>query len=327
MAKFLFTLLRLAIAAAMLWYLSQAGSIDWQSFIGLAKQWPYTLAAIGLFIISTLIQSERLRILINTHQLDLTYFAAVKLTFIGVFFSTYLPGATGGDLVKIYYASKGNPGVRAEVITIMVLDRFIGLFSLLTLPLLLAPFFIELITAHQVLQAILAVSAAISSGIIIFTIIGAKFELADNRLLNWIENKFSFGSLLVRMLHTIHYYRNNIGVIFKALFYSYTLQLLMVGVALAIAQATNALGADLKMLFLIPMGYFANSVPITPGGLGVGEAAMESLFLMGGLTGGAETILGWRLTMIVVGLLGLVFYLKGEKRFVFNQSQPDMPQA
>ena len=303
------------------------GSIDWQSFIGLAKEWPYTLVAFGLFTLSTLIQSERLRILINTHQLDLTYFAAVKLTFIGIFFSTYLPGATGGDLVKIYYASKGNPGLRAEVITIFILDRFIGLFSLLTLPLLLAPFFIELIAAHQILQAILAVSATISSGIIIFTIIGAKFELADNRFLNWIESKFSFGSLLVRMLHTIHYYRNNISVIFKALFFSYTLQLLMVGVAMAIAQATNVLGADLKMLFLIPMGYFANSIPITPGGLGVGEAAMESLFIMGGLTGGAEAILGWRLTMIVMGLLGLLFYLKGEKRFVFNQSQQDAPQA
>jgi uncharacterized membrane protein YbhN (UPF0104 family) len=87
---------------------------------------------------------------------------------------------------------------------------------------------------------------------------------------------------------------------------------------MAIAQATNPAGADSKMLVLIPMGYIANALPITPGGLGVGEAAMEALFTMSGLGGGAETILGWRVIMIIVGLLGLVFYLKGEKRFVFD---------
>ena len=35
------------------------------------------------------------------------------------------------------------------------------------------------------------------------------------------------------------------------------------------------------MLLLIPIGFLANSLPVTPGGLGVGEAAMESLFRMG----------------------------------------------
>lgn len=306
----------------MLWYLAQAGSIDWYSFIGMAKEWPYTLLAITLFVLSTLLQSQRLRLLINAHQLGLSYFAAVKLTFIGIFFSTYLPGATGGDLVKIYYASKGNPGVRTEVITILLLDRFIGLFSLLTLPLLLAPFYVDLIVSNQIFQAILGFAAAVALSIILFTVIGAKFELADNKLLNWIDRKISFGNLLVRMLHTIHYYRHDIGVIFKALFYSYVLQLLMVCVAIAVAHTTNTMGADIKMLFLIPMGYFANSIPITPGGLGVGEAAMETLFQMGGLSGGAETILGWRLTMILVGLVGLFFYLKGEKRFVFKDDAP-----
>ncbi len=304
----------------MLWYLAQTGSIDWTAFSGLAKAWQYTALALLLFFVAAMMQAKRLQLLMNAHQLDLSLMAAVKLTFISIFFSTYLPGATGGDLVKIYYASKGNPGSRAEVITIIFLDRFIGLFSLLTLPLLVAPFFSELITSHQVLQGLLGISFAISCSIIVFTIIGAKYELANSRLLHWIEQKVSFGSLLTRMLHTIYFYHNNLGIIFKALFYSYSLQFLMVGVSMAIAQATNLHGADLKMLLLIPMGYLANSLPITPGGLGIGEAAMESLFIMGGLSGGAETIFGWRLIMLVVGLLGLFFYLKGDKRFIFSQS-------
>lgn len=305
----------------MLWYLAQAGSINWASFSGLAKAWQYTFIAIILFFIATVFQALRLRLLINTHQLNLSISAAIKLTFIGLFFSTYLPGATGGDLVKIYYASKGNPGKRAEVITILFLDRFIGLFTLLTLPLLVAPFFVELIESEKVLQFLLGIASTISCIIIFLVIIGAKFELAESKILQWIEHNFSFGNLLIRILHTVHSYRDNLGVIFKALFFSFTLQIIMIGIALAIAQATNPLGADPKMLLLIPIGYLANSLPITPGGLGVGEAAMASLFTMSSLTGGAETILGWRLIMIIVGVLGLIFYLKGEKRFVFSQAQ------
>ena len=307
----------------MLWYLAQSGSIDWTSFSGLAKAWQYTLVALLMFFLGIVLQARRLQILINAHQLDLSFFGSVKLTFMGLFFSTFLPGANGGDLVKFYYASKGNPGSRTEVITIFILDRFIGLFSLLTLPVFLAPFFVDLIISHKALQALLAASLMISCGIILFTVIGAKLELDDSKILRWVERKFSFGRLLTRMLHTIHFYRNNFTTIFRALFYSYTAQLFIIGVSLAVAQATNLQGADPKMLVLIPMGYMANSLPITPGGLGVGEAAMESLFAMAGLTGGAETIFGWRLIMIAISLLGLVFYIKGEKRFVFSQQSEE----
>ncbi len=304
----------------MLWFLTRAGSIDWASFSGLVKAWQLTLFAIAMFFVATVLQAHRLQLLINVQQMDLSFLSAVKLTFIGLFFSTYLPGATGGDLVKIYYASKGNPGKRTEVITILFLDRFIGLFSLLSLPLLLAPFFTEFIESKKILQGLLGISLAITCTIVIVTIIGAKIELADSKVLQWLQRKFNFGSLLVRILQTIHFYRDNLGTIFKALFYSYILQFIMVCVVLAIAHATNPIGADPRMLLLLPIGFIANSLPITPGGIGVGEAAMESLFIMGGLTGGAETLLGWRLIMIFVGLLGLIFYLKGEKQFVFSQS-------
>lgn len=302
----------------MLWYLASVGSIEWSSLSGLAKAWQFTLLAIGFLIIATALQALRLQLLINAHQIGLSFYAAVKLTFIGLFFNTYLPGAHGGDLVKIYYASKDNPGRRTEVITILLLDRFIGLFSLLTLPLLVAPFFSDLIAIQPVLRTLLGVSLAIASGIILASFIGARFELSESQLLQWIERKVRFGKLVTRILHTLHSYGHSMGVVFRALFVSYAVQFLMVGVSMAVAQATNPAGADPKMLMLIPMGYLASSLPITPGGLGVGEAALESLFTMSGLSGGAETIIGWRLIMIIVGLLGLVFYVKGEQRFMLS---------
>jgi len=313
-----FTVLRFALAFGLLAYLGYSGSIDWASLLGLVREWHYTLVAVLLFIAANVLISWRLQLLINAQQLKLPFFAAVRLIFIGLFFNTYLPGATGGDIVKIYYASKGNPGKRAEVVTILILDRVVGLFCLLTLPLLLAPFFMEMVASRPVLQGLLWIALVVACGMIVAVIIGTHPGFRNSRLLHWLYTRMPLGGLLQRALDTLHGYRHNKGVILQAMLLSYLLQLLMIGVSLAIAQATAPQGADPRMVMLIPLGFLANSLPVTPGGIGVGEAALAHLFMLFGMQGGAEVILGWRLIMIVTGLLGLVFYLRGEKRFVFS---------
>ena len=71
-----------------------------------------------------------------------------------------------------------------------------------------------------------------------------------------------------------------------------------------------------RMSLLIPLGQVANSLPLTPGGLGVGEAAFDLLFSLGGLKRGADILLGWRLVTVLIGMLGLFYYLQGLRRCV-----------
>lgn len=319
--KSIFTALRVFLAIGMIYYLIASDSIHWGNFKGLVESWNYTVLALILFVIATIIQAIRLHWLISANNMSLSIASSTKLTFIGLFFSTYLPGATGGDLIKIYYASKGNKGKRAEVITVLLLDRFMGLFSLLTLPLILSPFFITHIAQSQLLQALLLISVFTAITIVCLTSIAIKINIANSRLLKLLEKAGKIGHLLSRMLATIHSFKDNLTTILKALAFSYLLQFLMVLSALAIAAATNAEQSEASMLLLIPLGFLANSLPITPGGLGVGEAAMESLFATLHLSGGAETLLGWRLIMILVGLVGLVFYLRSDKRYIKSQQE------
>lgn len=160
----------------------------------------------------------------------------------------------------------------------------------------------------------------ISIGIIIVAIIGATFDLDNSKILRRIEQKVFFGRELKCILHTIHYYKDSKLTILMVIFLSYLIQILMVSVSLFIASAIITDGADLKMLILIPLGYFANALPVTPGGIGVGEAAMESLFNLFSLQGGAEVILGWRNIMVILGVAGITYCLKGEKRLIFNDT-------
>ncbi len=94
---------------------------------------------------------------------------------------------------------------------------------------------------------------------------------------------------------------------------------------LLIAQVTNPAGASRLMALLIPLGFAANGLPLTPGGLGVGEAAFDTLFQLAGFTGGAVALLGWRMLMLLLSLPGLILYLFAKKHaIVSHQPAPSM---
>src|SRR5260370_41992004 len=66
-----------------------------------------------------------------------------------------------------------------------------------------------------------------------------------------------------------------------------------------------------KIFLVVPIGQAVNGLPLTPGGLGVGETALNALFKLTGLQGGAEAFLYWRVWKAMVGLLGLIIYVRG----------------
>jgi uncharacterized membrane protein YbhN (UPF0104 family) len=67
----------------------------------------------------------------------------------------------------------------------------------------------------------------------------------------------------------------------------------------------------LVVCMLSLLGLFANALPITPGGLGVGESAFQALFALAGFSGGAPLLLSWRIGMAVQCLIGCAFYIRG----------------
>ncbi len=89
----------------------------------LAADWPVTLAAFLLLMISTLVTAWRLCVLMEPLGMHLTVLASTPLGLIGMFFNACLPGSTGGDVIKIYFAAEGNRGRRTEVATVLLLDQ------------------------------------------------------------------------------------------------------------------------------------------------------------------------------------------------------------
>lgn len=313
--RIFFTVLRLVIAIALLIYLSVSGAINWAGLKGLMVAWPITLLALLLFVVDLVVTAWRLCVLMKPCGLNLALSRSVRLCLIGTFFNACLPGSTSGDIVKIYYATAGNRGRRIEVATIMLLDRAAGMFGLVLWPLLAAPFFPRLLDSF-VLSALLWAATIVLVAMILGLLVASSPRVKHIRVVSWALQNLPLGMQGARVLDTLREYRGHTGSLLAALGISLLAHTLTVVVILLIAQATNPSGFAWEISFLVPLGFLANTLPLTPGGLGVGEAAFNRLFAIAGLTGGAELLLGWRLLTILIGMSGLIMYLEGRKHFI-----------
>jgi glycosyltransferase 2 family protein len=309
--KVLLTLVRLAIGIALLVYLARSGIIDLHTLPKLTTAWRVTFAAIALLIFDVFLMSLRLSWLFRPQGLHLSLQMSLQLTFVGFFFATFVPGSAGGDIARLFYATKENGGRKTEIMTVVIFDRLIGLFSMLLLPLLFAPVFSGLIQRVSVLRYLLVTTALIAAGMLA----GFLMCLWNHSILDRLDGK-SFGyrkwrTLAIRGLRTIRVYRHSPGMLVSAVVASVLANLSLIGVTALGVLIMSPSALEMKMCLVIPMGYVANSLPLTPGGLGVGETAFNALFDITGLHGGAEALLCWRIWSALVGILGLIFYLRG----------------
>src|SRR5215510_8716080 len=161
----LFTFLRLAVGLLLVVLLARSGAIDWSALARLASDWRLVAASLSLFTLAMLLQAWRACVLLRAQGFEMSLWASFKLSTIGLLFSAVLPGATGGDGVRIYYAASGNAGRRTEVATVLLLDRAVGMLSLLLLPLPFLVFAPELIRQKVIVGLVSA--AAIMAAVIL----------------------------------------------------------------------------------------------------------------------------------------------------------------
>lgn len=310
MRRILLALLRLSIGIGLIVYLVRAKIIDLHVFPKLLSAWPITLAAVVLSSADMALMAWRLWYLFVPQGMRLSFGSAIRLTAVSSFFGTFLPGRTGGDVAKVFYASRGNHGLRTEIITVLLLDRVLGLFSLLLLSLLVAPMFPALLRVKAIsamLFVALTLALAILSGFLL-CLVAPTFV---NRL---IEGPLKFlpgGEIIRRSLGTIAAYRRRPGSLIRALCISITDNFMVVGIFALGLLVVEPASVVPRLWVIVPIGEIANSLPLTPGGLGVGETAFNSLFRIAGLQGGADTLVCWRIWNAIVSMVGLFIYLRG----------------
>ena len=240
--------------------------------------------AIVLVVLTLLVvlTGFRWRILMQGVGIDMPVMRAVRLTFIGGFFNMAVPGATGGDFVKAWYARKDakarypeREGVGTHAILSVFVDRFVGLFGLVVFAagvLLFAAHGEAFEVPRLVVLSVLAVGAV--SGVIV---VSQRVRRALG--LSWLVSRLPAQGVLAELRAAASLYRDHKGTLLLAMGISLFNHAGNATCCWLLARALGIDGVTLgNAMALVPLANLLSAIPLLPGGWGVGELAFAYFF-------------------------------------------------
>lgn len=279
------------VSLALLVYLVL--SQGWVSFLDVLQRIPvsYFLAALALGLISRFFVSLRWFILLRSAGIPIRYSMALRLVFMGLFASNFLPSTIGGDVVRL----AGALYLRLDGVICaasLVVDRLIGMAGMA----LFLPFGLAAVTRSGTgLQSSLPVAIVTGS---FFSVPGAK------RL--WQK----FTKFIRDLLRSaMHWMRNptSLGLAFLCTFGHQLCTYLIAWVFLRGMQLDLSLTV---IAGLWSLSYFFSLAPISINGLGLQEVSIAYLYSRFGgipMQAGVALALLMRMVFLLVSLPGVIF--------------------
>ncbi len=259
--------------------------------------------------------------LLRAAKVQISMGLVLRLHLIGLFFSGFLPGGTGGDLVKGFYLLRGRDKTEgATAIKTMVVDRFAGTFGLIWLAAITNLMNHRLWEMSRVLSAqiVTVLGMSLASAILVGIYLSPwKPHWLHASIVPETRDGAPHLGFWKGLLSSMIAFRDSPGVFWGVIGLSMTVHLCLVGVYALCAQS---LEVDLPFrlhAFVAPTLTLLNGIPISPAGLGIGEAGGAFLYKAVGVTHSRAEIPG--LVDTVVLLTALVcapayFWQRGAKK-------------
>jgi glycosyltransferase 2 family protein len=316
--------LKFIFAGGIIIWLLQRGDLD-LSLVGHSlASWHLWLITIALMLANVLLTSLRWKWLLEIKTGSrLPFVDTAMLTWIGLFFSSVLPGVVTGDLIKLVYARDLNPKLtKTYLLTSVLIDRVIGLFGLL---LLLGgfslTFYSELVALSDGIRNIIHLNFLIFLGMLsallsiflpqsvqrVFLRLALKVPMIGERLKGTMEQVWLIGRAP--------------KVFFTCMGMSMFSQMLNISAFWIIASPYFTQEIPFKFAFtFIPLGFVAIALPVAPAGMGVGHAIFGTLFSYFSIDNGASLFNLYFVAMVFINLLGSIPYLLSGKKDMLQRA-------
>lgn len=214
-------------------------------------------------------------------KVPITWRTSARLHMTGLFFGGFLPGGTGGDLAKGWYLLKGRDRkVAAAALGTMVADRITGLFGLIGLAAAANLVNHDAWASSPVLAAQALFILSVAGGMVLLT--AAYLSPWKPRWLPSPSKKIpkdgESRGFLAEFALAVGSFRKFPRVFLGAIAISILVHFLLV---IVYALCAGALDVSLPFrlhAYVSPTLTLANGLPISPAGLGVGEAAGMVLY-------------------------------------------------
>lgn len=305
---------KIVLITVAIWYLLHNNDINFAALNLLLDDAAFLVTlcvtiALGMGFVVTI----RWWILLKAIGLNIPLLRLYNISWIGQFFSVFLPGSISADAVKtIYIIRTSDMHGKTLPLTSVLTDKVIGLFSIVCIAL------VSLLTHAQLLanNAIL-MSLAISVGmlfvamLLFFGLIFWRWRDGQDLFVKLLK-KIPFSGISSKLVLSARLYSDKKMTLFLALMLSLCVQLQLILVYFYIAEKLNEAHNPIwSFFFIVPLGELTTAIPIAPAGIGVGHLAFNSLFDLMGQHGGADifnlfTVV--RLGIASFGAVPFVFY-------------------
>jgi len=283
----------------------------------------YLCLACAGFVSSLLIVGVRWWFLLRIQDIYIRLWEAIRLTFLGQFFNTVVPGTVGGDLVKAYYVFKHTPKKGAVLVSVFV-DRVLGLTELTLLATIMLVGI--LVSGKATLDDPNMHNSAVAIGVVIAIVVGTMFFLFSPGFrkalhLQRLYHKLPVAHHIAAAGEAATLYRRRIGALLKAVAMTFGAHCLWVGSLALVGKSLNLSTQWYTYFVYIPLIYIIGAVPITPGGVGLIEQLYVAFFVTAAAAGTpgvtASEVLPFallaRLIPIFWGLPGILVAITGPR--------------
>jgi uncharacterized protein (TIRG00374 family) len=270
-------------------------------------------------------------LLVVTQGLRFRVRDSLRIGFIGFLFSQVIPGAVSGDLVKVAMLVREQERRTVAVATV-ILDRVLGLYGLVLLAGLAALFsWRDIRDVPELHDLAVWVMALVGAGTVGFASMFLPFfrgKWADT-----VSNIPMVGKLFRELIGSIVVYQGKYWVIVISVAMSVLGHLGFVSALYCVAAGLQGSLWPWQLHFVVaPLGLMINAIPISPGGVGVGEAAMQALFSAVGQDGAKALLmmLSYRAISWLLALIGVGYLVTGgfsETRRAMADSTATQPLA
>ncbi len=329
-------LLQLAITAGLLWWVfhdeqkqralrDAVMQADWRWLVG-------GIAAYGMF---ELLAGVRWQILLRVQGIRLSWRRMYGLLMVGLFFSLFIPGGTGGDLVKGYYLLKEAPvGRKTSAALSVVMDRLLGLLGIAIITGSVTFLRWDWLTSDPISKnfvltglGILGVSV---SGIVL------AWGISAARLVHRLPERMPGRGFLATATGAYALYGRAWLATLGAIFISVLAHTAHYTTFWCAAQSIEESGprkpTTIELYSAMPVIETVAALPVTPGGLGTREAAFDHMLTtLADLEEGVApsiSMLGY-VCIVFWGIVGGIFYLfyrpsRSERQAILSEAKSQL---
>jgi len=304
-------LVKIILASFLIAALLRNGNLDFRSITEVYNRVDLFLPALLCLFAGIIISGVRWWILLAIAGNKIHLRTVLSLQLIGSFFSAWLPGAAGGDVVRGFHIFRLLENGRSTALISIITDRAFALFGLISIAVCAGLFLpIELINNTilssyvgiiKIICLILVVSFV---AVLVFLGLARRFSL-----LEYVPTKIR--AYLDVIVGTILIYKRDwLALVLCWLISMLASGIVVIGIVLIAAVFTYAPDPLVSAI----AGVFGNvfsAIPLTPGGLGVGESIFSKVCtdLSGRAAPFATIYFAFRVGMLIVNLPGMVVSL------------------